>query len=86
MEDLRPLAQAFAALPRAVLVGAQAAASPPSLLLASSEDSGVDAGRALREAVTAVGGRGGGSSRLAQGSVPDAALVEEIVTALSRAR
>lgn len=86
MDDLRPLAQAFAALPRAVLVGAQAATSPPSLLLASSEDSGVDAGRALREAVTAVGGRGGGSSRLAQGSVPDAALVEAIVTALTRAR
>ena len=84
MEELRALAQAFIALPKAVLVGAVATTSPPSLLLASSEDSGLDAGRALREVVTAAGGRGGGSSRLAQGSVPDTARVDAVVEAFMR--
>src|SRR5438067_2894465 len=49
MDELRGLAQALVALPRVALVGT--IAQPPSLLLATSEDSGIDAGRALREAV-----------------------------------
>ena len=75
MEELRALGQAIATLPGAVLVGTIAA--PPSLLLATAEDTAIDAGRTLREAVTKVGGRGGGSSRVAQGSVPDVARLAE---------
>ena len=75
MDELRTLAPAIAALANAVLVGT--VAEPPALLIAASEDSGVDAGRTLREAVTTAGGRGGGSPRIAQGSVPDRARLEQ---------
>lgn len=80
IDDLRAFAQAAFALPRVVVVGALM--SPASVLLASSEDSGVDAGRVLKEKLAAVGGRGGGSPRLAQGSVPDANAVETVVASL----
>lgn len=80
MEELRTLAQAIVALPKAVLVGT--IAEPPSLLFATAEDTGLDAGRLLREGVTKVGGRGGGSSRIAQGSVPDAGRLAEAVASV----
>jgi alanyl-tRNA synthetase len=80
IDELRAFAQAAFALPRVVVVGALVA--PASVLLASSEDSGVDAGRLLKEKLAAVGGRGGGSPRLAQGSVPDANAVESVVASL----
>ena len=50
-------------------------AEPPSVLLATSADSGIDAGQILKAALQAVGGRGGGTARMAQGSVPDAAAL-----------
>jgi alanyl-tRNA synthetase len=68
LDDLRGLAQAYATLPKAVLVGV--VDDPSMLLLAASEDSGVDAGRVLKGVLTTAGGRGGGSPRMAQGSVP----------------
>jgi alanyl-tRNA synthetase len=77
MDDAKAIAQAAFALPRVVVIGALA--SPPSILLAASEDSGVDAGKLLKERLAAAGGRGGGSARLAQGSVPDAAALEQLV-------
>ena len=80
MDELRNLAQAMVALPKALLVGT--IADPPSLLFATSEDARIDAGKTLREAVTKVGGRGGGSPRVAQGSVPDAGRLEEAVTSI----
>jgi alanyl-tRNA synthetase len=80
IDELRAIAQASFALQRVVVIGALT--SPPSVLLASSEDSGVDAGRALKERLAAVGGRGGGSPRLAQGSVPDLAALELVVAGL----
>lgn len=80
MDELRTLAQATIALPRAVLVGT--IGEPPSLLLATAEDTGLDAGRLLREEVGKVGGRGGGSSRIAQGSVPDAGRLTEAVASV----
>jgi alanyl-tRNA synthetase len=80
IDELRAFAQAAFALPRVVVVGALL--TPASVLLASSEDSGVDAGRLLKERLAAVGGRGGGSPRLAQGSVPDASAVESVVASL----
>lgn len=80
MDDLRTLAQAMFALPRVIVVGALM--DPPSVLIAASEDSGVDAGRLLKERLAAIGGRGGGSPRMAQGSVPDAGAVESILSEL----
>jgi alanyl-tRNA synthetase len=81
IDELRALAQAAFALPRVVVVGALT--NPPSVLLAASEDSGVDAGKTLKERLATVGGRGGGSPRMAQGSVPDAAALESVVASLS---
>jgi alanyl-tRNA synthetase len=80
IDELRAFAQAAFALPRVVVIGALL--TPASVLLASSEDSGVDAGRLLKERLAIVGGRGGGSPRLAQGSVPDADVVEAVVASL----
>lgn len=76
----RAFALAFAALPRAVF--AAAVTTPPAILVAASDDSGVDAGQALKAALAAVGGRGGGSARLAQGTVPDATALERVIAAL----
>lgn len=81
MEELRTLAQQYATLPSAVMIGV--VATPPSVLYAASEDTGIDAGRALREVVQSLGGRGGGSPRVAQGSLADAAAVTEAVRQLA---
>jgi alanyl-tRNA synthetase len=67
-EVTRARAQAFVARGKAVYLAV--CADPPSLLLAASADSGVDAGARVKAAVTAVGGRGGGNPTLAQGSAP----------------
>jgi alanyl-tRNA synthetase len=80
IDRLRPLAQAVAAMPRAVFVGWTA--DPPAIVVATSADSGVDAGPVLRSALDAVGGRGGGNARLAQGTAPSAAAVEQVAGAL----
>jgi alanyl-tRNA synthetase len=80
MDDVRALAQAAFAFPKVVVVGALT--NPPSVLVASSEDSGVDAGKVLKERLAASGGRGGGSPRLAQGSVPTVDAVETVVSSL----
>jgi alanyl-tRNA synthetase len=80
MDELRTLAQAIVALPKAVLVGT--IGEPPSLLVAVAEDTGLDAGRLLKESVGKVGGRGGGSSRIAQGSVPDRGRLAEAVASV----
>jgi alanyl-tRNA synthetase len=80
IERLRPLAQAVAAMPRALFVGWTA--DPPAIVIAASADSGVDAGAVLRSALEAVGGRGGGNTRLAQGTAGSAAAAEQAVTTL----
>jgi alanyl-tRNA synthetase len=80
-DALRPLGQAATALPGAVLLATLN--NPPTVLLASAADSGVDAGALLKPALAEVGGKGGGSARIAQGTVPgpDAltALVERLL-------
>jgi alanyl-tRNA synthetase len=58
-------------------------ATPPTVLLATSGDSALDAGATLKAALAAAGGRGGGSSRLAQGTAPDPESLERVVTALT---
>ncbi len=72
LDRLKSLARSVTALPGAVFIGA--IVEPPTALLATSEDSGIDAGTALKRALGEVGGRGGGNQRMAQGSVPAPAL------------
>jgi alanyl-tRNA synthetase len=83
LEELRGLAQAYCVLPKAVLVAA--VDDPPAVLVAASEDSGIDAGRVVKTALATVGGRGGGSPRLAQGSVPGAELIPRVIDAVWQA-
>jgi alanyl-tRNA synthetase len=79
-EALRPLGQAIAALEKVVLVGT--IDSPPALLIATSADSGIDAGQLLKTRIQEFGGRGGGSPRVAQGSVPDQAALAGVTARL----
>ncbi|MEO6446998.1 MAG: DHHA1 domain-containing protein [Gemmatimonadaceae bacterium] len=76
-DDSRALALAFCALPQAaylVLV-----ANPPAVLAAASDDSGLDVGRTLKASLAEVGGKGGGSARLAQGTVPAEGAPESLL-------
>ena len=87
LEELRAIAQSFAAQPKAVFIGAlDSIAEPPAVLLAVSADggtdSGVDAGKVLKAALTQAGGRGGGNPRLAQGSLPNREALEQVLSAI----
>ncbi len=79
-DAVRAKAQAFAAKPTAIalVLGSERGA----ILIAASADSGVNAGALMKETFARRGGRGGGSAVLAQGSVPDAAVTEELIGAL----
>jgi alanyl-tRNA synthetase len=79
-EDLRVKAQAFAAQPKAVFLAVSE--EPPSVLLAVSADSGLDAGSLVKSAVTEAGGRGGGNAAVAQGSVGSKEALEGVVAKL----
>ena len=81
LEDLRAVAQSFTAQPKSVFTAALQ--DPPSVLLAVSEDAGIDAGKTLKAALTANGGRGGGTARIAQGSVADPSVLDQILAALA---
>jgi len=83
LEDVRPLALAFAALPRAVFI--TTVASPATVLVAASDDAGIDAGAVLKPQLQAAGGRGGGSARLAQGTVPNGDTLATIVDGVRQA-
>jgi alanyl-tRNA synthetase len=80
VDELRALAQNFTAREKAVFLAALN--DPPSILLAVSADAGLDAGKLVKEAVAAAGGRGGGTPRIAQGSVADASLLEGLLARL----
>ena len=80
LEDLRAVAQNFTA--QAMSVFMATLKDPPSVMLAASSDSGVDAGKVLKAALTEVGGRGGGNARIAQGSVPDEGAIEKVGQAI----
>ncbi|MEO8591879.1 MAG: DHHA1 domain-containing protein [Candidatus Solibacter sp.] len=77
LEDLRAVAQNFTAQGKSVFLATLK--DPPSVLLAASADSGWDAGKVLKAALTEVGGRGGGNARIAQGSVTEAGLLDALV-------
>jgi alanyl-tRNA synthetase len=80
MDELRAIAQAMSRLPRVLFVGA--VASPPAVVFAASQDSGVNAGAVLKSALASRGGRGGGSPTVAQGSLGDAASMDVVVSEL----
>ncbi len=88
-DDIRTIAAAFTGGTKAVYLAVSD--SPPSVLLAASKDSGLNAGEIVKSAVSAQGGRGGGNAVLAQGSVPsrealDRALAEIQSRAMSAVR
>jgi alanyl-tRNA synthetase len=76
----RRLATAIAAAGAFAVLGIRGEKS--HILLSRPAGSGVDCGQVVREVLTPLGGRGGGQPALAQGGVPDSALLEE---ALARA-
>jgi alanyl-tRNA synthetase len=81
MDELGALARSFTARPKAVFLAARE--KPPSVIYAVSEDVGIDAGQAVKQALADAGGRGGGNSRLGQGSVPTAELLEAVLKKLA---
>jgi alanyl-tRNA synthetase len=66
-DELRAEAQSFTAGGKAIFLAL--AEDPPSVLLAASSDSGVNAGEKLKAALAEAGGRGGGTQTVAQGSL-----------------
>jgi alanyl-tRNA synthetase len=60
------------------------AENPPSVLLACSKDSGLNAGDLLKRTLAEAGGRGGGNRALAQGSLPSKEALDQLASALAR--
>ncbi len=81
-EDLRTIAQAVTAESRAILFATLPADPAITVVLATASDSGMDAGAVLKGALATVGGRGGGSARVAQGTVPGEAALRALEKAL----
>ena len=79
-DEVRAEGQAFATGEKAVFLAV--VDDPPSFLIASSNDSGLNAGQVVKEAMAKAGGRGGGNAIMAQGSVPDGALLESVISGL----
>jgi len=83
LDQARALGQAAAAFSKLIFVAS--VASPPTIVAAASDDSGVNAGAVLKTALSANGGRGGGSPRLAQGTVADATTLARVAQAVVEA-
>jgi alanyl-tRNA synthetase len=81
LEDQRAIAQSFTAQPKSVYIAALD--QPPAVLLAVSADSGTDAGNLLKAALSEAGGRGGGNPRIAQGSLPGGAALEQVLGSIA---
>ena len=82
-DDLRALGQAVSSEPNAVYIGASL--SEQFVVFSVAPGLGVDAGQTLRDALAHEGGRGGGSPRSAQGTLPDAEAVTRVVERLRSA-
>lgn len=80
VRDAESLVQALVALGPCVVL----AVSPTTggVMLGAAEGTDMDAGKTLKAALQSVGGKGGGSPRIAQGSIPDRAQLDTIVHAL----
>lgn len=81
-DELRALAQGVTSECKAIFLAL--IDEPPSVLLAVSSDAGLHAAETLRAALRAVGGRGGGNARLAQGSAPDKMSLDRLTDLLLR--
>lgn len=77
VEELRGIAQAVTSHPMTFFAGVLP--EPATLLLATSADSGLDAGALLRAALAKLGGRGGGTARMAQGGIASPADVPTVL-------
>ncbi|HEY3935446.1 MAG TPA: alanyl-tRNA editing protein [Gemmatimonadales bacterium] len=77
---IRAMAQAVAPLERTQFVAT--ADTPPTIIFATTADSGIDAGAALKAALVRAGGRGGGSARIAQGTAPSIGFLEAVARSL----
>jgi alanyl-tRNA synthetase len=80
LDDIRGLAHAVCAMPHAAFIGA--IADSGAVIVGTSEDSGLEAGATLKRALSAAEGRGGGSPRMAQGTVAPARL-ESVLRAIA---
>ncbi len=87
LDDLRGFAHALCALSRVVFVGTVVSGPQAQVIVGTSEDSRLVAGAVLQQALSAAGGRGGGSPRMAQGAVARDevdSVVQAILTAWGR--
>lgn len=80
LEEAKTLGMAFTTLPQSIFIAT--VPSPPGILVASAPDTTFDAGKLLKAALQDAGGRGGGSPRLAQGTVPDLVALERVLARL----
>jgi alanyl-tRNA synthetase len=76
-DELRAEAQSFTTGQKSVFLAM--GENPPAIMLASSPDSGMNAGEFLKAALAKAGGRGGGSAIMAQGSLPSKDLLDQFV-------
>ena len=81
---VRAMMQAVAPLDQVLLVATTTA--PPTVYVATSADSGLDAGALLKAELGRIGGRGGGSARAAQGTAPTDAAIEQAAAVILDAR
>jgi alanyl-tRNA synthetase len=81
LEELRRIARAFTTFPMAMFIGV--ATEPPTVVLSASPDSGIDAAGVLKGLLASVHGRGGGSAVLAQGMVPGASEMQQVLASLT---
>jgi alanyl-tRNA synthetase len=79
-DEVRALAQGFTAAGRGIFVAA--CDNPPSVMLATSVESGVHSGNRLKELLAVHGGRGGGSAQMAQASLPSVDALNSLLAAL----
>jgi alanyl-tRNA synthetase len=79
-EETRWEAQSFVAHPKAIYIAV--CENPVTILLAVSPDSGIQAGPWLSPQLKQAGGKGGGNARMAQGSLPEPALLAPILQAI----
>ena len=80
-ESLAALGQAVSELQGARFVGALE--DPPTLFIAAAPDSGWNAGGIIKDLIAQFGGRGGGSPRQAQASMPDREALANAVGSLA---
>lgn len=80
VKEMEPLVQQLVALGSCAVLVTQPGSF--ALLFGSATDTNIDAGQTLRAALQQAGGRGGGSPRVAQGSVPNADAVDAVRAAL----